>query len=194
MVASQAALRRPLMTQPSVSGQAASDKRDAAWFSALYEETFESVYRYAIVLVGDKDQAEDLAAEVYLRAWRGRSQFRGDARPLSWLLSIAHNTGLSSLRKNTEVVDVGVVSDREDAEVDPVEQLIASADVALVQAAMQQLTVEQQQVLFLRFFEGLPHQEVANRLGKKPNAVRALQFRALARLKHLLEDRLEQPA
>ena len=53
---------------------------------------------------------------------------------------------------------------------------------------MLSLTAEQQQVLFLRFFEGLPHEAIAERLGRQANAVRALQFRALNRLRTLLGE------
>ena len=56
----------------------------------------------------------------------------------------------------------------------------------LLREAIGRLTLEQQQVILLRFFEGMGHERVATKLGKKPNAVRAIQFRALARLRTIL--------
>jgi RNA polymerase sigma-70 factor (ECF subfamily) len=61
------------------------------------------------------------------------------------------------------------------------------ADIQTIRAALDQLTEEQKQVIFLRFYEELSHDKVAARLGRSANAVRAVQFRALARLRKLLE-------
>ena len=64
---------------------------DERTFASLYEETFAAVFRYAYVLTGNASLAEDVAADVYLRAWQYRQSFRADGSPLSWLLSITHN-------------------------------------------------------------------------------------------------------
>ena len=78
----------------------ATPVNDAAGeFSALYEETFDAVYRYATVLAGDPNVAEDIASEVYFRAWRSRGSYRGDGSQLSWLLSITHNTAATLLKR-----------------------------------------------------------------------------------------------
>ena len=50
--------------------------RDSAAFGQLYEQTVDSVYRYALVLVRDRDRAEDVAADVYLKAWKNRGGLR----------------------------------------------------------------------------------------------------------------------
>jgi RNA polymerase sigma-70 factor (ECF subfamily) len=150
----------------------------------VYEETADSVYRYAFTLVRNETQAEDLAAEVYLRAWRNRSALRGE-NPLPWLMSIAHNAAMSQLRATREVADLSLVSEQEE-EADEGERY-SEAELTALHRAIRRLTPEQQQVVFLRFFEGLPHESVASRLGSNPNAVRAIQFRALGRLRKLLE-------
>lgn len=76
----------------------------------------------------------------------------------------------------------------------PVETLFPEADSARIQEAFQRLTIEQQQVISLRFFEELPHGEVAKRMHRTANAVRAIQFRALSRMRNLLEALVEQSA
>ena len=72
--------------------------------------------------------------------------------------------------------------------------MAAAKPTGNVQDAIRLLTPEQQQVVFLRFFEGLPHESVAAQMGRNPNAVRAIQFRALGRLRKLLEDDCAEPA
>lgn len=161
--------------------------RDTAWFSELYERTIDSVYRYAHVLVRDPDRAEDVAADVFLRAWRSRASLRDDQSALSWLLTITHNSAMTVLRATREVSDIDALQEAEDESADPTAELFAELEAARVHDAIRLLTLEQQQVVFLRFFEGLPHEEVAQRLGSNSNAVRATQFRALSRLRKLLQ-------
>lgn len=164
-----------------------SDARDTAWFSQLYERTVDSVYRYALVLVRDPDRAEDVAAEVYLRAWRGRAGLRDDQSAVSWLLTITHNSAMSMLRASREFADIDDLDEPEDRTTDLADGLWAQFEAGRVHDAIRRLTAEQQQVVFLRFFEGLPHDEVARRLDSNANAIRAIQFRALGRLRKLLQ-------
>ena len=169
-------------------------ERDSEWFGQLYASTVDSVYRYALTLTRDAGPAEDLTSDAYLKAWRNRSSLRDDGRALPWLMSIVHNQAISQMRAAGEVADVSLLDDHEDHTADPTAALFAESDAAALQAAMRQLTADQQQVLFLRFFEGLPHESVAARLGRNANAVRAIQFRALSRLRTLLEDHVAELA
>ncbi len=177
-------LLRPFLARPE-----ASETRDKKWFAGVYEQNFDSVYRYALTLVRDESQAEDIAADVFLKAWRSRQSFRGQGSVTSWLLSITHNEALSALRAASRqpTADAGVLDLRHDTDPTPEAAVELAADSDELQSAMVHLTPEQQQVLFLRFFEGLPHEAVAERLGRNANAVRALQFRALNRLRGLME-------
>ncbi|MEX0781872.1 MAG: sigma-70 family RNA polymerase sigma factor [Dehalococcoidia bacterium] len=169
-------------------------QRGREWFAELYEETFDAVFRYAQMLLRDEHRAEDVAAEVFLRAWRARESYRGTGSCKSWLLSITHNVAHSALRATREVADVSLLMDRADGAAGPEAEFFSSVDAGRVQDAIRLLTPEQQQVVFLRFFEGLPHDSVASQMGRNPNAVRAIQFRALGRLRKLLEDDCAEPA
>jgi RNA polymerase sigma-70 factor (ECF subfamily) len=162
--------------------------RDAAWFSALYERSIDSVYRYAHVLVRDQQRAEDVAADVFLKAWRSRHSLRDEVSALSWLLTITHNSAMSVVRSQREVAGLDALIETRDESADPSSEMFAEFEAARIREAIARLTPEQQQVVFLRFFEGLPHDEVARRLGSNPNAVRATQFRALSRLRKLLQE------
>ena len=160
-------------------------RRDKEWFAELYESTCDSVYRCAMMLVRNSHIAEDVAAEVYLRAWRSRDLFADRGTPVAWVLSITRNCAMDELRKKRELYDLDAVADYEDAPT--LGEQLSEGDVSAIHDAIQQLTSEQQLVVFLRFFEGLPHEQVAARLGRNPNAVRAIQFRALTRMRKILE-------
>ena len=169
-------------------------ERNTEWFGQIYESTVDGVYRYALTLTRDAGRAEDLTADAYLKAWRNRASLRDDQRALPWLMSIVHNQAVSQMRGLREVADVSLLDDQADHTADPTAALFAESEAATLQAAMRKLTADQQQVLFLRFFEGLPHESVAARMGRNSNAVRAIQFRALGRLRNLLEDHVAEPA
>ena len=159
----------------------------ASEFSALYEETFDAVYRYATVLAGDPNVAEDIASEVYFRAWRSRGSYRGEGSQLSWLLSITHNTAATLLKRRArERPDTEIVERRAGAVEGPERSAETSDDRAVLLRAIQQLTPEQQQVVVLRFFGDWSHGEIASRLGRREDAVRALQYRALKQLRKLM--------
>ena len=160
-------------------------RRDEAWFTALYDETLDSVHRYASVLVRDPDLADDVVADTFLRVWRSRAGYRGEGRALAWVLTITRNCALTALRARREEIDLALVDEPEAPDAPA-----AGAEVEQVEAlesALAHLTAEQQQVIFLRFFKEMPHDAVARALGRNPAAVRAIQFRALARLRKALE-------
>ncbi len=166
----------------------AEEAAERARFAALYDETFDAVYRYARTLTSDPTLAEDVAAEVYLRAWRQRASFRGEGRPLSWLLSITHNYAITTMRKaGRETVDAEAGVKRESPVQGPEAAAIATGQRETILAALQLLTPEQQQVVVLRFFADWSHAEIGAQLNRKESAVRALQYRALRRLRGVME-------
>jgi RNA polymerase sigma-70 factor (ECF subfamily) len=161
--------------------------RDEAWFAGVYEQAFESVFRYSSFLTRNPHLAEDVTAETFLRVWRARDNYRGEGAVLSWVLTIARNCAVSALGARKEEVDLALIDEPED----PGSASDSRADSAradALQAALAELTAEQQQVIFLRFFKELPHEAVARELGRNPAAVRAIQFRALHRMRKLMEN------
>jgi RNA polymerase sigma-70 factor (ECF subfamily) len=174
--------------RPGPQLSATPELRDNAWFSELYERTFDGAYRYACMLTHDPDRAEDIVADAYLRAWRHRSSLRADSSATSWILSVTRNCVIDEIRKRKTLVNLDNVGDPEDQSDEKSPAELTDAQRQFIQAAIQQLTPEQQRVVFLRFYQQLPHEQVARELGRTPNAVRAIQFRALSQLRKLLES------
>ena len=156
------------------------------WFSGLYERTFDSAFRYANVLTHDPSLAEDIVSEVYLRAWINRGTLARNSSPTGWILTVTRNLVTDEFRSRRATVDVSVIADPPDIPVE-LEPELTPAQKEFIQRAIQRLTPEQQQVIFLRFFQHMSHEEVARALARKANAIRATQFRALTRLRKLLE-------
>lgn len=159
----------------------------------IYDRYAESIYRYLYRLVGDANHAEDLTSEVFVRLLQALGTRRGPREQLQgWLYRVAHNLAMdwfrqqsthSSLSLNEEVATGG------DSPSATVERRQA---YRRLRGAISQLTPSQQQVILLRFGEGLKLAEVGQLMGKSEGAIKVLQHRAVKRLRKLLEGEAKQ--
>jgi RNA polymerase sigma-70 factor (ECF subfamily) len=178
-------------TAPAV--QVEQEPRDEAWFAALYDQSFDTVYHLARTLVRDHDVAEGIVAETYVRAWRSRLHFGGRGSPLWGVMANPHNCAMDYSRARRPDISLDLVESIADRP-EPGAS-ICEADAEAICRAITKLTPEQQQVIFLRLYHELPHEAVAAKLGKSPTAIRQIQFRALVRLRNFLrEERSAGPA
>lgn len=165
-------------------------KGDAEAFGALYTEHLDAIYRYIYFRVGDSVEAEDLTEEVFVKAWEALPGYKVMQYPFkSWLYRIAHNLVVDYHRKRRPLLlpdlDLHGSSTPPSATEDIIER---RHNAKVLAAAIQKLGEEEQQVIILRFVEGLSHQEVAEVIGKSQAASRIIQHRALARLSHHLKS------
>ena len=156
--------------------------RDA--FQTLYDKYWRLVYRYIQVRVGDTQDTEDLVADTFVKGWQGMARFECRDKPVvAWLLRIAHNLIADKYRRRNPITDLlpwrHVALERQFAHLDNQDE---------IRRAFNTLNEEQQVILHLHFFEDYGIDEVAGFLGKTPNAVRVAQFRALRRLRQVLEE------
>lgn len=158
-------------------------------FAELYREHVQQIYRYIYFRTNNEQLAEDLTADVFTKVIEGLPRYVDKGKPfLSWLYRIAHARVVDHYRRqdrrptatNVEEANLSVTPDMD------VELVKAHASKALLEG-IDTLTVEQQQVIILRFIEGLPIDTVAQQLGKKGNAIKALQYRAVRSLASYLE-------
>ena len=165
---------------------------DRAAYSVLYERYFEKIYRYIYFKVGQRSEAEDLTSQTFLKAWDAIGDYEWRNHPFgAWLFRIAHNliVDFHRARRPLTTLDdaapqLELRASRDD--VRPERILSELLTEERVRQAVDRLTEEQQQVLILRFFEGLSTGEVAELMGKRRGAIRGLQFRALSALRELL--------
>ncbi len=162
---------------------------DRAAFAELYDTHVDSVYRYLLYRVREPSDAEDLASEVFTRAFANIHRYRWQGKSfLAWLYTIARNAVTDRRRRDRPTVDLddayGLAEDGPTAH----ERAVHGEEVDALRGAVKHLTTEQQEVLVLRFVENLSSRQVAKILGKNEGAIRALQFRALGRLRKILRD------
>ena len=165
-------------------------------FAGLYEAYYDKIYRYVMFKTGDTLEAEDLTEEVFLRMLESIGSFKWQGYPFtSWLFRIAHNLVIDYYRKagrqkKTSLDDAMRVVGSDGVDVD--RKLDIELSIKEVKDAMGGLTQLQQEVLSLRFAGGLSVAETAEAMGKKENAVKALQHAAIKKLRTLLGPAMEQ--
>jgi RNA polymerase sigma-70 factor (ECF subfamily) len=156
---------------------------DPAAFGEIYDRHVSLVYRYAYTLLGNRIEAEDLAAETFLRALEAIKRYRWTGRPLSsWLLTIARNLGMNQLRRRQRTKDAFHLLPASTFG-DPAEGTFGNGvDIHDLRQAVATLSPVEREVIILRFVLALDYPQVAQVVGKSVNNVRVIQCRALQKL------------
>lgn len=161
-------------------------KGDAQAFASLYDRYFERVYRYVYYRVREEAEAEDVTSEVFFRALRAMPRYEPRQPFLAWLYRIARNAVIDrarALRPRLSFDEALAHPDSGEHVLDPDVQVLATDRRARLRAAIKHLTAEQQEVVVLRFIDGLTTDEVGKIMSKRAATVRGLQFRALQSLR-----------
>lgn len=172
---------------------------DRAEFARLVEAYSGVIYRLAVKMLKDPQDAEDILQETFLKAYRYLSGFDGRSSLSTWLYRIATNEALMLLRKR-KVVTVPIDEPVDDSEpleqpvqvVDwcclPENELMSSEARDRMESAMQALTPALRAVFVLRDLQGLSTLETAEVLGLSEEAVKTRLSRARLRLRELLSE------
>lgn len=156
--------------------------------SSVHARYFPELYRYARFRLGDPSAAEDIASEALVRLLEAVSAGSGPTTSLrGWLLGTAANLINDNLRRRYARPEEELSEEIAAEEPAPPDHLEGSERIRAVRTAILGLTVDQQHVLALRFGSGYSLEETAAILKKKSNAVKALQFRALAALRRAMD-------
>jgi RNA polymerase sigma-70 factor (ECF subfamily) len=170
--------------------QACLDGRREA-FDVIVERHQRHVYQLCYRFAGNHEDANDLAQDVFVRAYRGLKTFKGQASLGTWLYRIGVNVCLTkvaakgrseSLDPLLRANDARIVSREETA----ADALLRGERAAQVRAAIAQLPRKQRATLVLRIYHDLPHEQIAGILGSSVGAVKANFFHALNNLKKRL--------
>jgi len=158
-------------------------KLDPQAVAAIYDRYFTDMYRYAFYRLGNESLAEDIASDVFVRLLEAVKSKRGPKTNLKgWLISTASNVVADHLRSIYRRPTESLSESMPDLGSSLPDEIDRRHQNDSVRQAYAQLTPEQQNVLALRFGDGYSLEETAAVMQKKVNAVKALQFRALAAL------------
>lgn len=164
-------------------------QRDAQAFAKLYDQFVDKIYKYIYYRVRTTAQAEELTAQVFLKAWESIASYHWTERPFgAWLYRIAHNLVVDYYRTHHPAVPLEDLPLKADDAADVDDVAMRHLDADMIRRAIAQLTEDQQQVIILKFLEGYETEEIAQMLDKEPGAIRALQHRALVSLQKLVKQ------
>jgi len=149
----------------------------------------QAVFRFAYLLLGDADDAEDIAQESFLRAWKHLMRF-DPTRPLRpWLLSITANLARNRRRSAGRYVSALMRAFREQPKEPPPESVNAqNTEANELWRAVQQLDLPDQQIVYLRYFLDLPVSETAETLQIAEGTVKSRLSRALEKLRKIIHQ------
>ena len=160
---------------------------DKESFAELYETYFDKIYRYVVVRIGNKTEAEDMTQQVFVKAYKHIRSYKWKGVPFSaWLFRIAHNVVVDSYRRESKRPTVPLDESLLVGDDDPQQAVERRLDFERVMEATRGLTKAQREVISLRFAGGLAIAEAARAMGKSEGAIKALQHSAIAALRRTL--------
>jgi len=179
---------------------------DAAAFEELVRRYRDRLLTILEHLVGHREQAEDLAQDVFVRVFKARERYTPDAKFSTWLFTIANNVASNALRSRSRRREVGVPegngADSAPLGLDqlakaasgfmPTRALDKAEQAEMVRHAVAALNDRQRMALLLAKFEGMSYQDIAQTMGLSVQAIKSLLSRARVNLKEILTPYVER--
>jgi RNA polymerase sigma-70 factor (ECF subfamily) len=162
---------------------------DGEAFGRLYDAYSDTVFRYVYYRVSNRQLAEDITSETFLRALRRIGTFTWQGRDFgAWLVTIARNLVADHFKSSRYRLEVptGEMMDSNETECSPEDSVLSYLSNRALLDAVCRLNSQQQECVTLRFLHGLSVAETAKIMGKNDGAIKTLQYRAIRTLARLL--------
>lgn len=152
----------------------------------IYEEYFETVYKYLFCLTNNNDISEELTQETFYRAVKKINTYKSDCKMSVWLCQIAKNIWYDALRRNKKIkfIDEKYLFNLEEAETAE-EQVISDDEKMSLYKKMQLLDEKTREVMYLRITGELSFKEIGIILNKTENWARITFYRGKNKLKEV---------
>jgi RNA polymerase sigma-70 factor (ECF subfamily) len=165
---------------------ALAKRNDASAYERLYSRFVDQLYRYLHVRCNDAELAEEALGELWLRVVQSLPQFQipaqgADQAFASWLYRIARNLSVDATRSQRKHV-YGIPEIIESPEPLTEDRIVAADEQQQLQEAISRLTIEQREIILLRFHDDRTISEVAALTGRTETAIKGLQHRAVGAL------------
>jgi RNA polymerase sigma-70 factor, ECF subfamily len=165
-------------------------------FNDLYEKYHQDVFQFLFYMVRNREQAEDLMQEVYIRVLKSYQHFEGKSSEKTWLFSIARNVAIDAFRKQKgwkqKIMEKFDWSSQQVKDEYPIPEEIAiqKEEIQIMYQGLENCTVDQKMVVIMRYIQELSITETAEALGWTESKVKTTQHRALKVLKKNMEELL----
>ncbi len=155
---------------------------DISALEGIYVETKESVYSYALSILKDPAEAEDVLHDCYIRIFKGASGYSSQGKPLAWIFTITRNLCLKVLKDSKNRVDL---TDEEWASKLEGFTGLTTEERTVLKDCLSKLTEEEQQVITMHALTGYKHREIAEALGVPLSTILSRYNRAIAKLQKM---------
>ena len=163
-------------------------KRNA--FGQVMSTYQERVYYFTRRMITDHDDASDIVQQVFIKAWKGIDNFRGDSKLSTWLMRIAHRESITFLNKKNRFLGISV----DDVHDEIVSNLTADPyyngdEIQMhLQAAIATLPEKQKTVFVMRYFDDLSYKEIAEISGTSVGGLKANYHHAVQKIEEQLRN------
>ncbi|MBP2240720.1 RNA polymerase sigma-70 factor (ECF subfamily) [Cytobacillus eiseniae] len=163
-------------------------------FDELYRKYHHDVFQFLFYMVKNKEQAEDLVQEVYIRVLKSYERFEGKSSEKTWLFSIARNVAIDSFRKQKgwkqrilEKFDWSTAQVKDDHPI-PEEIAVQNEEIQKIYKCLDKCTIDQRLVIVMRYIHEFSIIETAQSLDWTESKVKTTQHRALKVLRKHMEE------
>jgi RNA polymerase sigma-70 factor (ECF subfamily) len=163
-----------------------TQKGNTKAFGEIYDVYYGQIHKYVYYKVSS-DHVDDVVGSVFIKAWSNIKKYRKGAFPFSsWLFRIAHNAVIDHYRTNKEFYEL----EEKIADESMSPQLFAEKQLngERVHHALRKLSSNYQEVILLKYMQDLSNKEIAKALNTNETNIRTMQFRALKKLREVLEE------
>jgi RNA polymerase sigma-70 factor (ECF subfamily) len=158
---------------------------DGSAFRELYEQTASAVYGFALSILKNTHDAEDVMHDAFVKAYTAAVTYKPMGKPVAWLLTIVRNLCYNRIRAGKVCEDISEYEDFARTEHDEIEDRI------VLEKAMNILGFEERQIVILHALTGLKHREIAEILELPTGTVLSKYNRALKKMKTEIEGKGE---
>jgi RNA polymerase sigma-70 factor (ECF subfamily) len=155
-------------------------------FGLIYDKHVKTIYNFIYYKVFDKESAEDLTSQTFFKALKNMSSVDPDRPILSWLYKIAHNSILDHYRAQRHNEDIDDFWDLKDEDVDVVGELDTHVDAQRVKKYLKELSSTERDIIFMRVWQEMPYQQIAEIIGKSEANCKMIYSRAIKKLKTMV--------
>ena len=150
----------------------------------LYRRTRASVYAFALSVLKNPQDAEDVLHDCYVAVWNGAAGYHSQGKPLAWLITVARNLCFQRIRQQKKTEDM---RSEEWALCLPCERGLSPEDRSILSVCMEQLSEQERQIVALHAVSGFKHREIAELMDLPLPTVLSKYHRAVKRLKKIMQ-------
>ncbi len=158
-------------------------------FEVILEENKERIYRLALRITGDKEEAKDITQEAFLAAYEHQNRFRREASFSTYIYRIALNLAFRTLKQRRPLQTLEHPETIRSKDENPAQIFQREEKEAEIRRLLDSLPARQKSAVHLRLYENMPFNEIARVLGCRPATARTHYFFGLQNLRKEIKER-----